>query len=145
MDSMNRNSPSPEIRAIAQHLLARETGAGDSPQTHEQRAFLVAEKLRHPLSTLVGATGYRALLARAVALAKAQDPGLGRLQVKPDGSLDGLSELSNGHAEEAGGAVITEILGLLEVFIGEELTIRLVSDIWPDLPAFETEPEIEPK
>jgi len=74
-----------------------------------------------------------------VALAKAQNPGLGGLQVKPDGSLDGLREISNGIAPEADGAVIAEILGLLEVFIGEELTIRLVADVWPDLPAFETE------
>jgi len=60
-----------------------------------------------------------------------------RLQVNPDRSLDGLSEISNGKAPEAGGAVIAEMLGLLEVFIGEELTARLVRNIWPDLPVFE--------
>jgi hypothetical protein len=32
---------------------------------------------------------------------------------------------------------------LLEVFIGEELTIHLVSDVWPDLPAFKTGPHGE--
>jgi hypothetical protein len=143
MESTNRNSPSPKAKAMARHLLARETCAGDSPQSNVQGTFRVAEKLRHPLSTLVGATGFRALLARAVALARVQDPELGGLQVMPDGSLDGLSEVSNGHPAPDAGAVIAEILGLLEAFVGEELTVRLLADVWPDLPAFEAQPHGE--
>ena len=139
MESMEQNKPGPKARAIAQHLLACEARGRNPGDDNAPPAFRVAEKLRRPLSTLVGATGFRALLARAVTLAKAQAPGLGALQVTPDGSLDGLSEIPNGHAPEAGAAVIAQILGLLGVFIGEELTVRLLSDIWPDLSAVETE------
>jgi hypothetical protein len=139
MESMERNKPGPKARAIAQHLLTSEASSRNPGDANVAPAFRVAEKLRRPLSTLVGATGFRALLTRAVTLARAQAPGLDALQVKPDGSLDGLSEISNGQASQAGAAVIAEILGLLGIFIGEELTIRLLADVWPDLPAFETE------
>ncbi len=145
MESTERSNPGSKARVIAQYLLSHEASVRNASDANSSPAVRVSEKLRLPLSSLVGATGFRALLARAVTLAKARAPGLGALQVKPDGSLDGLSEISNGEASEAGVAVIAEILGLLGIFIGEALTIRLLSDVWPELPAFETAPEREQK
>jgi hypothetical protein len=139
-DSMNRNTPSPKTRAIAQQLVAHEGRAGNPAEPNAPAAFRVSEKLRRPLSTLVGATGFRALLARALALTKAQVPGLDALQIKPDGSLDGLGEVGVDQQSEAGAVVIAQLLALLDVFIGNALTQRLVADIWPDLPAFDVEP-----
>jgi hypothetical protein len=136
---MNRDSPSPKDRAIAQHLLAREAGAGNSAEANAAVAFRVAEKLRRPLSTLVGATGFHALLARALVLTKAQVPGLDALQVAPDGSLDGLGVVPDHRASEAGAALIAQILALLAVFIGEDLMLRLLDDVWPDLSSFDVE------
>jgi hypothetical protein len=140
---MNRNIPSPKARAIAQQLLAYEAGAGNPSEAKTPAACRVSEKLRRPIGTLAGASGFRVLLSRALTLAKAQVPGLGVVQVKPDGSLEGLSELYDDQTPEAGALVIAQLLGLLGVFIGENLMLRLVVDVWPDLPAFDTEPHGE--
>jgi hypothetical protein len=95
--------------------------------------------LRRPLSKLAGSTGFHALLGRALKLAKAQDPHLGAVRLDPDGSLQGLTELGNPNKEQAGVAVIAQLLGLLDTFIGPDLALRLVADVWPDLPAFAPE------
>lgn len=100
---------------------------GDSSGANISAALRVCEKLRRPLSALAGATGFRALLSRALALAKARDPGLSAVQVKPDGSLEGLSEVHDGVL------LIGQLLGLLGTFVGESLTLRLIQDAWPDL------------
>jgi hypothetical protein len=137
---MNRNIPSPKERAIAKQLLDFEAGTADPSGGNTPAAFRVSEKLRRPLSTLAGAAGFRVLLARALTLAKAQDPALGATRVKTDGSLEGLSDLRADHASEAGTLVIAQLLGLLSIFIGESLMLRLMVDIWPDLPDFDAEP-----
>jgi hypothetical protein len=96
---------------------------------------LVTEKLRRPLVTLAGIAGFRSLLARALTLAKSQAPGLSTVQIEPDGSLAGFSELGNqAQVAEAGVMLIAELLGLLITFIGESLMLTLVRKAWPDLP-----------
>jgi hypothetical protein len=62
------------------------------------------------------------------------------LSIKPDGFLAGLSELhDDGEVAEAGVLLIAQLLGLLVLFIGENLVLRLVLDVWPDLPVVEPE------
>jgi len=123
------------MRDLAQRLLAYEAAALNSSEQDTFAVFRVSEKLRGPLSTLAGATGFRTLLARALTLAKTHAPGIGAIQVKPDGSLEGLSELhDDGEVAEAGVLLIAQLLGLLVLFIGENLVLRLVLDVWPDLP-----------
>jgi hypothetical protein len=136
---MNRNLPSPNARKTARKLLAQEAGTGEPFDPGESAANRVCEKLRRPLSTLAGATGFHALLGRALTLAKAQDPHLAGTQVQPDGSLEGFSETSNNEDGQAGVALIAQLLGLLDEFIGPDLTLRLVADVWPDLRALRTE------
>src|ERR1019366_1146674 len=134
------NIPSPNARAIAQRLVAYEAGAGNPSEANTPAAARVAEKLRRSISTLAGNSGWLALLSRALTLAKAQVPELGPVQVRTDGSLEGLNELRANQAPEAGALIITQLLGLLGLLIGEYLTRRLVADVWPDLPAFDAEP-----
>ncbi|HXR78221.1 MAG TPA: hypothetical protein VN737_19730 [Bryobacteraceae bacterium] len=129
---MNQTN-SPEAQDIARRLVAYEAGAGSAPGANTPAAFRVSEKLRRPLSTLAGATGFRALLARALMLAKREDHSLSAVCVKPDGSLEGLKEPNDDDAEEPGVALIAQLLRLLVAFIGEALTTRLVQDIWSDL------------
>jgi hypothetical protein len=131
--------PGQNARATALRLLVYEVCAGKASGENVPAALRVSEKLRRPLSTLAGSTGFRALLGRALTLAKAQDPSLGTVRVQPDGSLAGLSELRNNEDEPAGVALITHLLGLLDGFIGPDLALRLVLDVWPDLPALEAE------
>ena len=96
--------------------------------------FRVCEKLRRPLSDYAGAAGFRSLLSRALGLAKAEEPWLARLEIKPDGSI-GISparitaEMSQ--AMRGSTLLVAKLLELLATFIGETLTLRLVHDIWP--------------
>jgi hypothetical protein len=128
-------NPSLVARTTARKLLAYEAGAGKSSENDLSAAVRVSEKLRRPLSTLAGASGFRALLGRALMLAKAQDPALAAVRVQPDGSLEGWSELCNKEGAQAGLELIAQLLGLLNAFIGPDLAWRLVGDVWPDLPA----------
>jgi hypothetical protein len=127
---MSRNSPSPNIRELAQRLVAYEAAAGNPSEANMPAVLRVSEKLRRPLSTLAGSSGFGSLLARSLTLAKAQDPRLSAVQVKPDGSLEGLG--SGDQDAESGVTLIAHLLELLVTFIGEGLVSSLVLDSWPN-------------
>jgi hypothetical protein len=126
----------PEPRHLAQRLLTYEAVAGENSEPAESAAVRVCAKLRQPLITLAGVAGYRSLLSRALALARAQSPSLSVVQVAADGSLQALDELEpqigKEQARDGGAILIAQLLGLLHIFIGEDLTLRLVQDVWPE-------------
>jgi len=95
-----------------------------------QAVCRVCDNLRRPLSTLAGAAGFRSLLARALTMAKRESPALGGWEVKEDGAL----EVLNGEVTPSGAVLIAHLVGLMITFIGESLTLRLLHDVWPDLP-----------
>lgn len=136
---MDRTNP--KMLDIAHRLLAHEASNGESSEIKTPAASGVSEKLRRPISSLAGAIGFRALLTRALSLARVQVPALGAVQVKPDGALDwngnNLNGLHNAETDEASAALIAQLLGLLANFIGEALTLRLLHDAWPELPVIE--------
>jgi hypothetical protein len=126
----------PVSRHLARRLLTYEAAAGNTSDPTESAAFRVCEKLRRPLCSLAGVAGFRSLLSRALALARAEAPSLSTVQVGADGSLKGLDELGPQKDEDMskdGGAIlIAQLLGLLLTFIGEGITLRLVQDVWPE-------------
>ncbi len=132
---MMRNADTPAIRELAQQLLAYEEVETGSATADMYAVSLVCDKLRRLISTLAGAAGFRSLLARALTLARQESPALGAWEVKPDGSLQGL----NGEAEQLGAVLVAHLIGLMVTFIGESLTLRLLHDVWLDLPG----PEID--
>jgi len=156
--------PSPEIRELAKRLVAHES-ARPHPSNGEAQTvsglpdrlslpnLSVAEKLRRPLSTLAGVSGFRALVSRALTLAKAQRPELSIVQVKPDGSLDIISATPgrppNGTGDRTSGeseaveVLVTELLWLLVALIGEPFVVILLRDEWPDFAVPETESRSE--
>jgi hypothetical protein len=134
---MNRNGINPKIRDLAQRLLSLESRAENLSGSNTSTVFIINEKLRHPLSRLAGTAGFRSLLMRALTLAKREAPGLEGVQVKEDGSLEGL----NGEDTQAGAVLIAYLVGLLETFIGESLTLRMLNDIWPSLSGVDTNSE----
>ena len=85
---------------------------------------------------MLGNGGFHALLSRAFALANPEVPWLRTVHINADGSLEGLEEL---HAQLDrdelfdGGVVLVvpKLLGLLVAFIGENLTLRLMREVWP--------------
>jgi len=141
MEMKSRTTPSPEISNFAQRLVAYEANGDSPPGTDLPAEFRIVEKLRRPLSRLAGVNGFRMLLVRALALAKAQVSGLSPVHVKPDGSLEGFSDSGDrAQAAEAGVKLVAELLGLLTTFVGEAFTFSLVIEVWPDFPVLDTEP-----
>ena len=88
------------------------------------------------MCALAGVAGFRALAARALTLAKAEVPGLSVMQIMADGSMQGLGEMDppgDKHPDGNGEVIlIAELLGLLMIFIGRSMTLRLVQDAWPE-------------
>ena len=133
----------PQTRDLAQRLIAYESAAGKTSEPMELAAFRVCDTLRQPVSALAGVDGFRALLSRALALARAEAPILSALQVAADGSLQGLDELGpqidKDQVREGGVILIAQLLGLLLRVLGEAMTSRLVtSEI---LPHFQVPPK----
>lgn len=127
----------PQTRNFAKSLIAYETGENKFAEIKTSAACRVGEKLRPQLATLMGNVGFRALLSRALALANAEVAWLRAVHVRADGTLEGLDELeAQVHPDEIfEGCVVllAQLLGLLVVLIGENLTLRLVRDTWPKL------------
>jgi hypothetical protein len=127
------------MRNLAERLVARETAAGVPPEAKVEAAFRACEKLRRHISKFAGEAGFRSLLARALVLATAEIPWLSSVEIKADGALGGLGTLpaqQDGDEADRGGVVfLAQLLGLLVLFIGEVLTLRLVGDTWPDAPS----------
>ncbi len=129
-ETMNRSAAGQVARELAERLVAFE-GYVD-PLCEEDRVATcrVCEKLRRPLSHLAGPAGYSSLLARALTLAQREAPVLDDVRVTATGTLEGLE----GEAAQASVTLIAHLIELLTTFIGESLTLRLLRDIWPDLP-----------
>jgi hypothetical protein len=123
----------PRMRDLSERLIALET-TGDRSCTSTIR---VCEKLRPHLATLMGSAGFQALFSRAVAVAKPEVGWLRWVQVKADGSLEGVDELeaqvSPEEMTEGCVVLLAQLLGLLVAFIGEDLTFRVVRELWPKL------------
>jgi hypothetical protein len=127
------------MRDLAGRLITLEATGSRSPGTTLPTAFLACEKLRQPLATLLGNVGFSALLSRALALATTEVKWLGVVHVDADGTLEGLAEPQArvSPAESARGDVVllAQLLGLLATFIGEDLTLRLLREVWPHFDA----------
>ena len=97
----------------------------------------MCEKLRPHLVTLMGSTGFRALLSRALARAEAEIPSLRAVQVDADGSMTGFDKLEVQAAPDelarAPVALVVQLFNLLSAFIGEDLMLHIVRDVWPQL------------
>lgn len=125
------------MRSIAKRLMASET-LGKAPTPGDKpKPFRALDQLRPHLSLLMGRSGYQALLARALVLATAEVAWLKAVQVVTDGELQGVMVAQAGSegADVSEGEVVllAQLLGLLVAFIGPALTLRLVTQIWPQL------------
>ena len=127
----------PRMRDFAERLIAYESRGHKTSGNKTLAAFSACEKLRPHLATLLGSTGFHALLSRALALAVVEALRLCAVQVKADGSLAGAdapeTPLDSNELPEGGVVLLAQLLGLLVAFIGENLTLRLLRDVWPKL------------
>lgn len=125
------------MRQIAARLIGDETKGKKGSDPKVSAAFQVCEKLRPHLATLMGKAGFRAILSRALVVARAEVPWMAALEVDADGALEGWGKLEPQvdakELREGGVLLVAQLLGLLVAFIGENLTLRLVGDVWPKL------------
>jgi hypothetical protein len=129
------DTPSPSTRDLARRLLAAEAASQSAADPRVHEAVRVCEKLRLSLTRFAGSDGFTALLRRALALARAEVPAMHGFTQKADCSLEGLEQLaaeSRDVAIDAAVAITAHLLGLLVTLIGEQLTMRLVREAWPD-------------
>jgi hypothetical protein len=128
----------PKMRDLAERLIAYEAARGTkSSGAKIPAACLVIDRLRPQLATLMGNIGFRALLSRTLALANPDFPWLRAVHVKAEGSLEGLDELAEVDPDEifeGCSALLAQLLELLAAFIGKDLTLQLVREVWPNLP-----------
>jgi hypothetical protein len=129
------DTPSASMRRLALRLLAVEAASKSAATSHVHEGVRVCEKLQISVTRFAGSDGFASLLRRALALARAQNPSLQTVKLKSDGSLDNCEALAvagaNGEPEGAV-AIIAHLLGLLETFVGERSTLRMVRQAWPD-------------
>lgn len=129
------STTSPKTQDLARRLLASEA-AHDNSATGVDSAARVIEELRLRLIKFAGVDGFRALLSRALTLAKAEVPSLNMVQVSADGSLKGFEGIEErqeaGTTGQAEMILVAHLLALLVTFIGEPLTLYLVSGKSPD-------------
>ena len=133
------------IPDLVRRLVSHEAGESQDQESLIEAAERVADKLRVHLSRRIGQEGYRTLLARALALTTAEFPRLISVQVGKDGSLLGLRESAgpdlptgrdnegNQDAVEGMAALLARFLELLATLIGEDLTLRMLGSVWPEL------------
>jgi len=120
------------MRDLARRLLAATHSATG---THGQEAVLVNEKLRDVLTNFAGADGSAALLRRALALASAEAPPLRHATFSAEGRLEGVEQIATQPGSVASAAelaITAHLLGLLDTFIGEKLTLKMVREAWPE-------------
>jgi hypothetical protein len=130
-ETMNQTGVAASVREIANQLIAFESGLQSISDADENATCRVCEKLRRPLITLAGTAGFSSLARSGLwSLARREAPALDAVSVEPDGSLKGLE----GAAALATPVLVAHLLNLLITFIGQTLTIRLLHDIWPDMP-----------
>jgi hypothetical protein len=140
-DSQRPTAPAPD--QLARWLLAYEAGAKKSPEelaSAGERAYL---RLRKRLAVLLGATGFDALWARAMHLAKPQfhsgdDTTANESLPTQTSRADGLHAAVSGHdsvvIQHNLVIVFTSFITLLFRFIGEELGLRFIRQIWSEFP-----------
>ncbi|MDR3754641.1 MAG: hypothetical protein P4K78_12515 [Terracidiphilus sp.] len=126
-------APPKKTRDLARSLIASEANETTASLQTKPATLRVYERLRRQLGASVGADGFQALAARALALAKSESPRLSAVQLTANGSLRGLGDVESqtdvNEDGEAGVILIAQLLGLFLTLLGEATTLRLIEDL----------------
>ena len=122
---------------VARGLWQRAVGDSTTPEDVAAAATRMCTELRAGLSRWVGAMGYRALIDRALLLARAEHPALGSLQCHGgDEPVTTAAVRAHSAAEVATGmvALVATLIDLLSRIVGEEMAVELVNQAVARLP-----------
>ncbi len=127
------------VEGLAARIVADEAKR-IAPSAHDVDLILqVCDKMHPSIARLAGSISYRALLSRALALAKPKAQTLGALRFESDGRLvfdpeDPAAEFLNPDTVRTDAVVlVTAFVNLLMVLIGEALTLRIIRQVWPEV------------
>jgi hypothetical protein len=124
------------MHLLAERVIGFEKRAYKSASSAKPVVAVVCDKLLPALGMLMGNGGFRVLLTRALARAAALEPSLRAARVTIEGALiieSGSAPLDQKKLETGSILLVAEVLGLLNAFIGENLTIQFVREAWPRL------------
>jgi hypothetical protein len=129
-----------ELADFARRLLLREAGERRSADDLIAAMERGSVSLHAQLAPLVSSAGFDALLGRAVRLTARDFPFLATVTTTTPrtSSLDGLRQAAElrqpEEVERALVAILANFIWLLIIFIGENLGLRKVQEVWPDVP-----------
>ena len=116
-------------------LLAREVGSSSDAPAIALAARRLCERFAQQLTPIIGDAGVAAICSRSLHLVQRQFPSLALLPAQNDGPSarvqEALQALEPGVASDAAVAVLNTASKLLDSFIGEGLTTRLLRGAWP--------------
>ena len=122
---------------VARHLWEGAVGDSGAPEDVAVAATRMCTELRAGLTRWVGAMAYRALIDRALLLARAEHPALGSLSCHGgDEPVTTAAVRAHSAAEVATGvvALVATLIELLSGIVGEEMAVEIVNQAVARLP-----------
>jgi hypothetical protein len=127
----------PKMLHCAERVIASETRSSRQGVLEKPPISLACGKMAKHLIPLMGNGGYRALLTRGLTLASEEFPWLSLVHPGDDGTLECQSDAQKVDPKdflEGSVVLLATLLTLLETFVGENLTMHLAGQMWPDAP-----------
>jgi hypothetical protein len=129
----------PKLNKLALRLFEHEATKSGNSDDPAKAIESCCQRLHDRLDRLIGAGGFRALLYRALYLAKKKYAWLEGVGIEdyPGCEFKDLREAVKGKesptVNEACTLILANVIWLLVTFIGEDITFGLIEEAWPDV------------
>jgi hypothetical protein len=129
--------PSPKLVELARRIVEQEAGGSPDPAASAPAVETACQRLRDELVDLLDSGGVSALLGRALHLAQREQPLLAGVAVSGEPAAcftsltESLAASTDEEATAAAATVLTHMLDLLVMLLGEELGMKPIRKLWP--------------